>query len=107
MSDWLYFLAIGSLGIYGVLFGGWAGNNKFSLMGAIRSSAQIISYEVPMALAAVSAVILYGTFNLKEMVQLQEGIFLGFLPCWGVFYQPWPFWIFFIHRLCRNESLAI
>ncbi|NBX69130.1 MAG: NADH-quinone oxidoreductase subunit H, partial [Proteobacteria bacterium] len=81
----LYVLAIGSLGIYGILFGGWASNNKFSLIGAMRSSSQIISYEIPLGLAACSAVVWYGSFSLREMVSIQEGTLLGVLPNWGIF----------------------
>jgi NADH-quinone oxidoreductase subunit H len=101
----VYILAIGSLGIYGILFGGWASNNKFSLMGALRSSSQIISYEVPLGLAAAAAVTVYGTFSLREMVLHQEGLFAGFLPNWGFFYQPLGFLVFFISAFAETNRL--
>ena len=101
----LYVLAIGSLGIYGIMFGGWASNNKFSLMGALRSSSQIISYEIPLALAATGAVMVYGTFSLREMVLIQEGTIWGFLPNWGIFYQPLGFLLFFISAFAETNRL--
>lgn len=101
----LYILAIGSLGIYGILFGGWASNNKFSLMGAMRSSSQIISYEIPLGLAACSAVLWYGHFNLREMVYTQEGTLMGVLPNWGIFYQPLGFLLFFISAFAETNRL--
>ena len=101
----LYVLAIGSLGIYGILFGGWASNNKFSLIGAMRSSSQIISYEIPLGLAACSAVVWYGSFSLREMVSIQEGTLLGVLPNWGIFYQPLGFLLFFIAAFAETNRL--
>jgi NADH-quinone oxidoreductase subunit H len=101
----IYVLAIGSLGVYGILFGGWASNNKYSLLGAMRASSQIISYEIPLGLAATSAVVLYGTFSLREMVILQEGTYLGILPKWGVFAQPLGFLLFFICAFAETNRL--
>lgn len=100
----LYFLAIGSLGIYGILFGGWASNNKFSLLGAMRSSSQMISYEIPLALAAAGAVVVFGTANLRTMVLAQEGSFFGF-PRWGVLYQPLGFLIFFLSAFAETNRM--
>lgn len=101
----IYVLAITSLGIYGILFGGWASNNKYSLMGSLRASSQIISYEIPLGLAATGAVMVFGTFSLREMVLQQEGTFLGFFPNWGFFYQPLAFLIFFISSFAETNRL--
>ena len=101
----IYILAIGSLGIYGILFGGWASNNKFSLLGAMRSSSQIISYEIPLALAATGAVVIFGTFSLREMVLAQEGVIFGFLPNWGIVYQPLGFLLFFVSAFAETNRL--
>lgn len=101
----LYVLAIGSLGIYGILFGGWASNNKFSLIGAMRATSQIISYEIPLGLAACGAVLSYGSFSLREMVMAQEGTLLGALPHWGIFYQPLGFLLFFIAAFAETNRL--
>jgi NADH-quinone oxidoreductase subunit H len=101
----LYMLAIGSLGIYGILFGGWASNNKFSLVGSLRAASQMVSYEVPLGLAAVGAVLVFGSFSLREMTQMQEGLIFGFLPNWGVFYQPVGFLLFFISAFAETNRL--
>ncbi len=101
----VYVLAISSLGIYGILFGGWASNNKFSLIGAMRSSSQIISYEIPLGLAAAAAVTVYGTWNLREMVVFQQGTIAGWIPNWGIFYQPLGFLIFFISAFAETNRL--
>ena len=101
----IYLLAIGSLGVYGILFGGWASNNKFSLLGALRASSQIISYEIPLGLAAAGAVTVYGTFSLRQMVVAQEGTVLGILPNWGVVYQPVGFLLFFIAAFAETNRL--
>jgi NADH-quinone oxidoreductase subunit H len=101
----IYILGIGSLGIYGIMFGGWASNNKFSLMGAMRASSQMISYEIPLGLAATGAVMIFGTFSLRQMTIFQEGTLLGFIPKWGVFYQPLGFFIFFISAFAETNRL--
>jgi NADH-quinone oxidoreductase subunit H len=101
----LYILAIGSLGVYGILFGGWASNNKYSLMGAMRAASQLVSYEIPLGIAGATAVMVFGTFSLREMTFLQEGTLFGFLPNWGVFYQPLGFLIFFISAFAETNRL--
>lgn len=102
----IYMLAIGSLGVYGILFGGWASNNKFSLMGAMRSASQIVSYELPLGLAAVASVMLFGTYSLREIALAQDGTTLfGFLPNWGVFYQPLGFIIFIVSAYAETNRL--
>lgn len=101
----IYVLAIGSLGVYGILFGGWASNNKFSLIGALRSASQMVSYELPLGLATVGAVMIYGTYSLRDMVLFQEGTLFGFLPKWGIFYQPVGFLIFLIASFAETNRL--
>jgi NADH-quinone oxidoreductase subunit H len=80
----LYILVMTSLGVYGVVLGGWASNNPWSLLGGLRGSAQMISYEIAMGLALISAIVFYGTVDLQEMVRAQAGGPLA----WGVVYQP-------------------
>jgi NADH-quinone oxidoreductase subunit H len=87
----LYLLATIGIGVYGVALGGWASNNRWALLGGIRASAQMISYEIAMGLAIVSVVMTYGTLNLQEMVRAQGGVWFGFLPRWGVLVQPLAF----------------
>jgi NADH-quinone oxidoreductase subunit H len=86
----LFVLAITSVGVYGIAIGGWASNNKYSLLGGLRSSAQMISYELPMSLAIVAPLLLLNTLSFREMVNNQTGYSFGFLPRWSVFQGPWP-----------------
>jgi NADH-quinone oxidoreductase subunit H len=80
----LYVLVMASVGVYGVVLGGWASNNRWSLLGGLRGSAQMISYEIAMGLALVSAILFYGTVDLQAMVRAQAGGPLS----WGFVYQP-------------------
>ncbi|HEX5624688.1 MAG TPA: NADH-quinone oxidoreductase subunit NuoH [Saprospiraceae bacterium] len=86
----LYILGVVSLGVYGVLVGGWASNNKFSLLGAIRAASQNISYELAMGLSIVALVMVTSTLSLNDIVQQQAGWH------WNVLYQPLGFLIFII-----------
>jgi NADH-quinone oxidoreductase subunit H len=86
----LYVFAIVSLGVYGIMIGGWASNNKFSLLGAIRASSQMISYELAMGLSLIALIMMTGTLSLKTIVDQQAGM------NWNVFYQPLSFLIFLV-----------
>jgi NADH-quinone oxidoreductase subunit H len=86
----LYIFGIVSIGVYGIMIGGWASNNKFSLIGAIRASSQMVSYEVAMGLSIVALLMMTGTLSLKEISIQQSGM------NWNVFYQPISFLIFLI-----------
>ena len=88
----LYFFAVGSLGVVGLMMAGWSSFNKYSLLGGLRAAAQIISYEIPLTLAVVGVVLLAGTLSLNSIVLEQSGSFLD----WYVFRQPLGFLIFFI-----------
>jgi NADH-quinone oxidoreductase subunit H len=87
----LYIFGVVSLGVYGVMIGGWASNNKFSLMGAIRAASQNISYEIPMGLSIIALLMVTGTLSLKEISEQQSG-FVN----WNIWYQPLGFLIFLI-----------
>ncbi|HUF16955.1 MAG TPA: NADH-quinone oxidoreductase subunit NuoH, partial [Thermoanaerobaculia bacterium] len=76
----LLILALTSTGVYGIILGGWASNNKFSLIGALRSAAQVVSYEVPFALSIVGVLMLTGTLDLVKIVQYQEQYAWNFIP---------------------------
>ncbi|MEY3599144.1 MAG: NADH-quinone oxidoreductase subunit NuoH, partial [Bacteroidota bacterium] len=86
----LYLLSVVSIGVYGVMIGGWASNNKFALLGALRASSQMISYEVAMGMALIALVMMTGTLSLKEIVAQQDAGFAN------VVYQPLGFIIFLI-----------
>jgi NADH-quinone oxidoreductase subunit H len=84
----LFVLAMGSVAVYGVAIAGWTGNNKFSLLGALRAAAQMISYELPMGLVFVAMVIVFGTLDLSSIVEQQGSLLWGVVPAWGVVLQP-------------------
>ncbi len=86
----LVVLAMSSLGVYGLVIGGWASNSKYSLMGSLRSSAQMVSYELPMAMAIVAPLLLVNTLSFREIVAAQDGFYFGLLPKWNVFAAPFP-----------------
>ena len=86
----LYIMAVTSIGVYGIMIGGWASNNKYSLLGALRASSQMISYEVAMGLAIIALVMHTGTLSLKEIAAQQTGWH------WNIFYQPVGFLIFIV-----------
>ncbi|MBL0744887.1 NADH-quinone oxidoreductase subunit NuoH [Chryseolinea lacunae] len=92
----LYVFAVVSIGVYGIMIGGWASNNKFSLLGAIRASAQMISYEIAMGLSIIALVITTGTLSLREISLLQAGGVGSDWNFWNVLYQPVGFIIFLI-----------
>ena len=91
----LYLLGMVSIGVYGVMIGGWASNNKYSLIGAIRASSQMISYELAMGLALLSIILMNGSLDLKVIVENQAEM------RWNIFYQPIAFLIFFTAALAE------
>jgi NADH-quinone oxidoreductase subunit H len=109
----LYILAVSSLGVYGVVLGGWASNNKYSLLGGIRSGAQMISYELALSLSIVGVLLLAGSLSLVEIVNAQDSVWK-----WYVFRQPLGFLLFLIAGAaeigrtpfdlieCENELVA-
>src|SRR5262249_15057907 len=101
----LFILAMVSLGVYGVVLGGWASNNRWSLLGGIRGSAQMISYELAMGLARVAVIMPYGTLDLRVMARAQGGTILGFIPEWGILYQPLAFLIFFTAGIAESKRV--
>lgn len=96
----LYLMGMVSIGVYGVMLGGWASNNKYSLMGAVRASSQMISYELAMGLALLSIIMMSGDLNLKHITELQSG-WHGMN--WNIFYQPIAFLIFFVAALAETN----
>src|SRR5688572_4495768 len=92
----LYVFGVVSIGVYGIMIGGWASNNKFSLLGAIRASAQMISYEIAMGLSIIALIIMTGTLSLREITDLQAGGVGSDWNFWNIVYQPLGFMIFLI-----------
>jgi len=107
----LYLFAISSLGVYGVVMGGWASNNKYSLLGSIRSTAQMISYELSLGLSIIGVLMITGSLSTVKIVEAQS-------PVWFIIYQPVGFIIFLISAVaecsrtpfdlteCENELVA-
>src|SRR3954452_8053322 len=86
----LFVLAISSISVYGVALAGWSSNNKYSLLGSLRSSAQLISYELTLTLAIVSPLLLSNHLNFRGISDSQAGFYLGFIPRWNIFQMPFP-----------------
>jgi NADH-quinone oxidoreductase subunit H len=111
----VFVLGVSSLGAYSILMAGWGSSNKYSLMGAMRASAQMISYELALGLALVGAILIYGTFDFSEMIAQQTGalsfsfsgnhIEIPFLPNWGIFYQPLGAIIYFAAVFAETNRL--
>jgi len=92
----LYVFGVVSIGVYGIMIGGWSSNNKFSLLGAIRASAQMISYEIAMGLAIIALILMTGTLSLREISLQQAGGVGGDWHFWNIIYQPLGFLIFIV-----------
>lgn len=99
----LWFLALAGFGVYGIILAGWSSHNKYGVLGGLRAAAQVISYEIPMGLAIVSALIVYGTVNLTEIAQFQGQLLFGFIPMWGVVLQPIGAIIFIIAAFAETN----
>lgn len=99
----LWFLALAGFAVYGIILAGWSSHNKYGVLGGLRAAAQVISYEIPMGLAVISALIVYGTVNLTEMVQFQGQLLFGFIPMWGVVLQPLGAIIFIVAAFAETN----
>ena len=97
----LYVLALTSIGLYGIVLAGWSSNSKYSLLGGLRSSAQLISYELAMGLAVVSIILLSGSLKLNDIVADQQGYFFS----WNIFKQPLAFLIFLVAVYAETNRL--
>jgi NADH-quinone oxidoreductase subunit H len=94
----LYILAVAGLEIYGVIFGGWASNSKYALLGSLRTCAQLISYEIPMGFSVIGVIMLAQSMNLSDIVNAQESV-------WFIVYQPLGFFIFFVAGLAEAQRV--
>jgi NADH-quinone oxidoreductase subunit H len=101
----LFVFAMGGTGIFSAALAGWSSNNKYSLMGALRSSSQMISYEVFMGMAILGILMIYGTVDMGRIGQMQGDVWFGFVPTWGVFVQPHMFVIFLVALMAENKRV--
>jgi NADH-quinone oxidoreductase subunit H len=101
----LYILALTSLGVYGITLSGWSSNNKYSLLGGLRASAQMVSYELSLGLSIIGVLMIANSLRLDEIVQAQGGYVLGVLPNWNIFLQPVGFVIFVAASFAETNRL--
>lgn len=111
----LFVLGVSSLGAYSMLLAGYGSANKYALLGALRASAQMISYELALGVSLLGVIMVYGTVDFREMIAIQQGplsftafgsdIVISWLPNWGIFYQPLGFLLFFICIFAETNRL--
>ena len=105
----LFILGLSGVGVYGVALAGWASNNKYSLIGGLRSSAQMISYELPMAMAIAAPLLMLNSLSFRDLVDGQGGFYFGLIPRWAIFQGPFPqilsFGIFMIAAFAETNRV--
>jgi NADH-quinone oxidoreductase subunit H len=101
----LIVFAFSGLTIIGAMLAGWSSANKFSLLGGLRAGSQMISYELVMGLTVLGVILIFGTVDLGVMVQQQSGTVLGFLPAWGIVYQPFAAVLFLTAAIAENKRI--
>lgn len=99
----LWIFAFAGLGVYGIIIAGWSSDNKYSILGSLRASSQVISYEIAMGLAIVSMLITYSSISLNEMVRFQGELLFGFIPAWGILLQPLAGIIFIVTAFAETN----
>ena len=99
----LVVFAVASMGVYGIVLAGWASNSKYSLLGGLRSSAQMISYELSYGMALAAVLLLAGSMSIREIVDSQSGAWLGFIPRWFIFLQPVGFLVYAIAGVAETN----
>ena len=101
----LFVFAMMSVGVYGVILAGFASNNNYAYLGGMRAASQMLSYEITMGISIMGVVVQYGTLSLQEIVRSQGGVFFGWLPAWGVFVQPFAFFLFMTAALAETKRV--
>jgi NADH-quinone oxidoreductase subunit H len=101
----LVVLAFSGISIIGAMLAGWSSANKFSLLGALRAGSQLISYDVVMGLTLLGLILIYGSVDFMTIVRHQSGTVLGFLPAWGVVYQPFAAILFMTAAIAENKRI--
>jgi NADH-quinone oxidoreductase subunit H len=106
-AGFLTIFAVSSLGVYGVALAGWSSNNKYSLLGGLRASAQMVSYEIGMGLSLLPVVLIFGTLDMQRIIYAQshDPYLFGVLPAWGIFYAPVSFVIFVITMFAETNRV--
>ena len=101
----LVVFAFGGITIIGAMLAGWSSDNKFSMLGALRAGSQMISYELVMGLTVLGLILIYGTLDLGAIARQQSGVLFGFLPAWGIFYQPFAALLFLTAAIAENKRI--
>ncbi len=101
----LLILGVTSIGVYGVALAGWSSNNKYSLLGGLRASAQMVSYEISLGLSLVGVLIMAGSFSLNQIVSAQGGHFWGFIPRWNIFPQLIGFFCYLMAAYAETNRI--
>ena len=101
----LYVFAIASMGIFGIIMGGWASNNKYSLLGGLRSASQFISYEISMGLSVIGILMVYGSLRLNDIAQYQGSLWFNAVPKWGILVQPLGFIVFIVSVFAETNRV--
>jgi NADH-quinone oxidoreductase subunit H len=101
----LLILGVTSIGVYGIALAGWSSNNKYSLLGGLRASAQMVSYEIALGLSLVGVLILSGSFSLRDIVDAQSGHFWGFIPRWNIIPQFFGFFCYLMAAYAETNRI--
>ena len=101
----LFILAVSSMGIYGIALAGWSSNSKYSLLGSLRSSAQMVSYELAIGISIIGVLLLTGSLSLRDIVNNQAGYHWGFIPRWNIFPQFIGFFCFLTAAFAKTNRL--
>ena len=101
----LYIFAVAGIGIFGIIMGGWSSNNKFSLLGGLRSASQFISYEIAMGLSVIGIIMVYGSLQLNKIAQYQGNLWFGVIPKWGILVQPLGFILFIVSVFAETNRV--
>ena len=101
----LYIFAMLSLGVYGVILAGFASRNNYAILGGLRATAQMISYEIALGMAVIGVIMVYGTMDLGKIVDAQGTLIWGFIPRWGIVVQPVAFVVFLVAALAETKRI--
>jgi NADH-quinone oxidoreductase subunit H len=101
----VYILSVSSLGVFGIVMAGWASNNKYALLGGLRSAAQMISYEITLGLSVIGVLMYSGSLSMTKIVMAQQGTYFGFLPKWFIIPQFLGFLLFWVSAFAETNRL--